>query len=852
MDSRLQFIVTESYGIQVRRRAFLLICLIACLLPEASIAEDAVAFRDRSVTAVLKDYESRGHRFLYSTGLVRPYLKFADEPPAGAPIDRLNQALRDVGLELTPGDNGVWRIVVFRQASPPRVIKGRVTDAATGEPLSGVRVEIADQVLLTNTAGEFALEVQQPSVVSVSHSGYSPKRIAAERRVSELLEIDLAPQRGMEEIVVVSSRYAVETSKTRSHNVDLKHLQAIPRLGEDPLRITSLLPGMSTIGVSAKPHIRGGSQDELLVLFNNVELLEPFHLRDFRSVFSTFNPSLIESIDVYTGGFPARYGDRMSGVMDISPGRQTDKRFGELSISLLNTSLMLQGTLGDPQEARGDWIVSARRGNLDIVTKEINSTVGEPSYSDWVGQVRWQLDNGMELDFGLIAYNDDIELSDFDTDGEIAESRYRNTYAWGQLYHRWSQALASHTLLSVGAIQHDRSGFLLDTELDNGEATVSDEREFDLFTVSHTFTHQAHDRWFTEFGFRLNYQRASYDYAAQIRRGLLAELLGTQLDETRAFRLSPDGMSGGVFGSVRVQPTDKVSVELGMRWDFQDYAQRSARQFSPRVSLKYDPFESTELRLSAGRFFQPQGINELQLEDGLNRFQREQRADHLIAGWYQTFADSGFSLRVELFSKSFHNPKRRFENVLNPIVLLPELASDRFEVTPAKARAQGIEVTLRYEPNDDFSAWLTLTESDVEDRVAGRWEPRVWDQGNSMTAGGVWIRGGWQFSTSISWHDGWRTTRLPSEVEAGAVLSLARNKHRLRDYFSLDLQISRTWETRTQSFTAFLELTNALNRHNVGGIEYDIEETEEGGFELDPSDETLMPLVPSIGVRWSF
>jgi len=830
----------------------LLAALLCFGIPQTGIGAGLqdTRFAGRHVADVLADYQSAGIELLYSTGLVRPSLTFNSEPPPGDALGRLETALADLNLALRANTSGGLR-VVRAQPRIPQPVGGRVLDADTRQPLAGVRVEIGDQVLITDTQGRFQIPQPNAKPVVVTRTGYQPRRLSRNPSAEDLLEIVMVPAQPMDEIVVVSSRYAVRHDDTVSHIVDLELMDSIPRLGEDPLRITSHLPGMATIGVSAKPHIRGGLQDELLVLFNNLELLEPFHLRDFQSVFSTFNPSLIQTIDVYTGGFPARYGDRMSGVMDIRPMGQPTSGRGELSISFLNTSAMLHGGYA---QGRGEWLISGRRGNLDIVTREINASVGEPSYSDWFAQTRFEINPATELDVGLLAYNDDIELTDFDEDGEIAESRYRNLYGWAQLHRTWSPRLDGTSLIYFGSIDHDRQGYLFDEDLDNGEAFVDDRREFSLITLAQSFRYQHSRRVYAEFGLRYAHQDGRYDYVANIERGELASFLATDLTVERETRLRPGGSTAGAFGSVRLEVREGITLEAGLRWDYQDFQQDGAQnQFSPRMSVKFDVAAQSELRVSLGRFFQPEAIHELQIGDGIERYQDVQYADHLIVGWHQQFGESGFSLRTELFAKDFHDPKRRFENLFNPLVLLPELASDRVEIAPERARARGAEMTLKYQPGDQLMAWITFTQSAVEDRIDGDWQPRAWDQGPTVSAGFSWETDRWTLGTTLLWHDGWRTTTLPAYIAEDEVPSVQRNHDRLRDYLSLDLQISRTWKWPRQSLTAFLELTNVLSRRNVGGIEYDVEENEEiGGFDTSSSEELLLPLVPSIGVRWQF
>jgi outer membrane receptor protein involved in Fe transport len=222
-------------------------------------------------------------------------------------------------------------------------------------------------------------------------------------------------------------------------------------------------------------------------------------------------------------------------------------------------------------------------------------------------------------------------------------------------------------------------------------------------------------------------------------------------------------------------------------------------------------------------------------------------------GLTHQFGDTGFSSRIETFYKNFHDPKKRFENILNSIVLLPELMSDRVVVVPEEARARGIETTLRYRPHDNLNLWLSYTRASADDKIDGRWRQRGWDQRHTVSSGIVWDYRQWLFSGSLFWHSGWQTIALPTYVGEDEQPQLYRNKDRLPQFLSMDFRVSRTWEWPRQTFMVFLEVTNATNRENVGAYEYELKEDEEnGGFFVIAEEETLLPLVPSLGFQWSF
>ena len=144
----------------------------------------------------------------------------------------------------------------------------------------------------------------------------------------------------------------------------------------------------------------------------------------------------------------------------------------------------------------------------------------------------------------------------------------------------------------------------------------------------------------------------------------------------------------------RWKPTAKTIVEWGLRWDDQTYTDASAdAQLSPRFSALRSVSDNTELRFSWGRYHQSQQINELQIEDGVTRFWPAQRADHLIAGIRHLFRGA-YSLRLELFQKEMQQVTPRFENLYDPLGLIPEVMPDRVRLDPSRARSRGLEISI--------------------------------------------------------------------------------------------------------------------------------------------------------------
>ena len=755
-----------------------------CSLPV--LGSDSIRYEGRNVQTVLRALNRDGHAIVYSSDVVRPHLVFSEEPdPASDPLLRLRRALEPLSLTLQAFPQaGAWLVVrSAERAANVPVVKEAVT------------------------------------------SGPS-----------------------MEEIVVVSSRHVLKKHGAGAQlSLSADELTALPELGDDAVRAVNYLPGTASLGVSARPHIRGGARDETLVLYNGVELIEPFHLKDFESLFSTFNPSLIERIDVYTGGFPARYGTRMSGVMDIQPVLEFPRFGGEVGVSLLTTTGALYGSSDSRR-----WALSARRGNLDLLTQWVNPDVGQPSYSDLSGQLAVEMGGKQLLDLGFLSFSDAVVVEDLDgATGERATSNNRTSYIWAKWLAPLSNGLDSTTTLSLGRIRYDRGGFTNDTSSDEAIGTVEDDRKFLIATLMQSFEGEMAARWDYEFGGSIAYQRAEYAYRAQATLGAQAAVLGQPLQIRRFINRKPSGVSWSAYGSLRGEVFSALNLEVGVRLDQQSFGRDRNVYFSPRLNVSYELSDAAQIRLATGRYYQPEAIHELQVSDGRRRFQSAQHADHVVLGFSYRFRHPAWRLRLEAFFKRIREPKVRYENLFNPLVLLPEIKPDRMRVAPSEAYARGVEMTLAYHPNPDLHFWASYTRSQAVDRLEGHAYKRAWSQSHSLQSGFAYNREPYQLSLAASWHSGWRTTALPDRLEDLQPLALRRNADELPNYFSLNVRASRTWRWPRQRLVAFFEVTNLSNRRNVGGYEYEFDEATDG-YVLQTDRRTLLPLVPAIGVEWKF
>jgi outer membrane receptor protein involved in Fe transport len=257
------------------------------------------------------------------------------------------------------------------------------------------------------------------------------------------------------------------------------------------------------------------------------------------------------------------------------------------------------------------------------------------------------------------------------------------------------------------------------------------------------------------------------------------------------------------------------------------------------------------LRASAGRFYQQQGINELQVNDGISDFLPPQQADHFVLGLDRRLA-SGTQLRIEAYWKDLTDLRPRFENLLNSRVLLPELKPDRIRVAPDSARARGIELSLDGQ-TDAFRWWGNLAWARVEDRFGTGDVLRSWDQTYTLNAGFLWQSNRWSVSSGLVYRSGWPTTSVA--LDSGAAYPTAtaglRNGERMQAHRSLDVRVSRSVLLDDSRLDVFVEVANLAGRFNPCCIEYEVGDEEDAG-ELVLDERAYMKTVPSVGFTWTF
>ena len=760
---------------------------LAASLPVAPAISATLA--GMPLSSAVADLERRGLAVLYSSDLVRPWMKVAAEPTASDPAGVLEEILRPHGLTARSGPGGL--LLVVRQ---PRVAQARPTRLSAGY---------------------------------------------AETAAS------------LEEVVVTTSRYRLDSLPVMPILLESADLGLLPDLGDDPLRATARLPGAAAGDLSAKSNLRGGEVDETLVRFDGLRLFNPFHFKDFQSIFSTIDPAIVRGIEVYTGAFPASYGDRMSGVISIDSLSAANAPQGELALSLYNTSARFARSF---DEGRGEWLLSARRSNLDTVLDLANEDRGEPGYTDMYGRLGYQITAALALTGSALRFDDDLELNDTDFE-ETAVATYRDAYYWLRLDYETGPDLRGSVLLARSELDSDRSGSVDQPGIASGELT--DQRRFSIESVQTDWSLARSNSLAFVFGAEWRHMDGHYDYRDHADYDVLFATPGAPQDASRdrIISVAPSGDQFGAYASVRAQPEESVVLDLGLRWDHQTLSDDGADALSPRASVLWLLGDRTSVRAAWGRYFQAQTINELQVPDGVDEFLPPQRADHWVAGIeYQHPAE--IDLRLEVYRKEYTRLRPRYENLLNAAVLLPELKPDRVRIAPESAEAHGVELSVSRETEAPLRWWLMYSWASARDEFAEMESDRSWDQAHAFGAGLAWRTTQWELSLAGRYHSGWPTTALTLAATdpMPIVATGPRNADRLGDYRSFDARIARTFTFDDASeLTFFFEVTNLFNENNECCVEFEITDDDEDGesiLEVEPVH--TLPALPSLGLVWRF
>ncbi len=780
-------------------------------------------------------------------------------------------------------------------AAPEGGLSGRVLSRSTKGALYGVSVHVQGMAkgASTNEMGEFTISRLSPGSYTLVFSYLGYEELTVDQLEVGLTVLDLGDVYLVDEVlslnqVVVSpGSYSVMGTEQLSRQTLSKEEIENMSYAEDVTRAVTRLPGVTSNDYSSKFSVRGGEADEVLFLLDGMELYEPFHQRDFAGgLFSLVDVETIDGIDLMTGGYPARYGNRQSAVFDMRTKRQRiSERNTTLGFSIMALSGYTDGTFSD---GRGRYQLSARQGILNVLFKLADQTERTPEFYDAAGKVEWDLNDRHELSFHFLTAGDKTAIRDeapreFPEDDPAPgqdfdrhDTLYDNNYAWLTLRSIFSKRLTARSIAYFGRIHHNRRGAM--DKYDRGDKLVfslRDRRNYQFFGLKQDWDWDISDRVYLQYGFNVKSQEADYDYyysTDEWRMNENAEFFRYQ----RQYGYD-DVKSGGqtaAYTSLRWKATDRLYFDSGLRHDFVSHTDDNL--ISPRLGVAYSLGRNTVLRGGWGYFYQSQGINELDVNHNVRQFDEAELSTHYVVGLEHTF-NRGLNVRVDGYYKDISRMSPGYFNLRDPWELFPESRNDNVRLEFDGARAWGLEVFMKYDMGDKYSWWLSYAYTKAEENVTAiafdgvldrrlGWLPRETDQRHTIYADmnyRPWTD--WLINVSWQFHTGWpytqytfNFTELPNGDLHWQPAHYEFRGEQFDPYHRMDVRVNRYWTTGWGRLSAYLHIINLYNRENIRKWDLDTGTDDgavpdgQGGYVYFEDPALWFGVTPILGVSLEF
>lgn len=654
----------------------------------------------------------------------------------------------------------------------PFSIQGKVIDKDTKDPLPAyISVKGTDIGSSADYDGTFKLslesaDIQDPLVLEVFQLGYKKKEVEARIGDDVLIEMELEPLPPHEVLVTADSLVAEETIQT---TVALKKMDVytLPGTAADPVYSSQVLPGVNSAPDSSSLLIRGGSPDEVAYYFDGIEINNPFLTSSLHEAyFSIFDNQVIEGFRVSTSGFHTKYGDALSGVMDISAKDHMSVGEGGFGLSIMG----LNSYVGLPIKKVGSVVASYNRGHSGLMTK-INKRE-ESEFETEHAFVKLNLNLNKTTSLRILGLRDNYNFA-YHTG---FSTRSRNIIAGFTLTSTLAKNLVTHFTLSRVGHQavYDIPGTFKKEYNDNvlqGRWDTS----LDL------------NRHYLEFGADIQRRNLDFFFVAEDGLSEESEAVGTRF---------------GLYFSDKFRATDKVYITLGGRINGLSLKETDLN-IVPRFSLAYFITPKDILRFSGGLHNQYGDYFTLQQNE-----LRTKKAGHLSLT-YDRIRDN-LDLRVTLYNKEYRNLFLYQQDQINDKGL-------------GYARGAELYIKRKHPKYDVFFVYNFLSSKRKENEISFL-TTSPYEITHSFTgifqykfnAGTLGIR--YSYATGLPY------TPLAGRVWDGKnnVIPIWGDPYSARypSYQRLDINGSKNFTIQKQMFVFYFGITNVLNRKNILRYEY--------------------------------
>jgi hypothetical protein len=747
------------------------------------------------------------------------------------------------------------------------VVTGRVTTGGAGadsvvRPVRGATVSIAGTALVATAGADGRWTIGRvpagQRTVRVRLLGYR----TAERTVTvvggDTVRVAVALDRQAQVLAPVRTEGRPTDAEAFGAlpNVGTVTLEAaqiagVPSVGEpDVARVVRLLPGVAARNdFNTGFNVRGGEADQNLILLDGHPIYNPFHLG---GLFSTFMDATVGGIELMTGAFPARYGGRLSSVLDV---RSADVAragvHGSADLSVLAATGRLAGATRD---GRATWSLAGRRTYADAVVGAFTEEVLPYHFHDVQARATYAFPGDWRLAVTGYLGDDvlDVDIARLENDS-VPTAAGNGTYAFD-----WGNRVVGVTLakdfgalplgLGEGGTFEQRvswSSFAM--ALDLGEGAYSQRSSTRDLRASGSFTARGarHDK--------------TVGWEAATHRLRFAS--GSAETATSDFDLVQRPTTGAAWIGDLWRVSDRWIVEGGLRGEAM--SSRNWVALSPRLSVKLLARPDLAFTAAAGRFTQQ--FHSISGDGPLRYFDVWLASDpyipvatawHFVTGAERRLGDEG-TVRVEGWIK-------RYDRVLEPNASEdPGRRGDEFFA--AKGDAYGADLIARWQPTTGLGGWISYTYGVASrSRGAVRWAPSF-DRRHDLNAVAMWRVSRYRLGARFGFASGTPYTPIVGEIARRVwdpsrdswgtgdprvfvePLGGARNGARFPATHRLDLDASREFTVRGTTLAPYVSVVNAYNAPNVFVYLYD--------YSTDaPTRQALsqFPVVPSVGVRVAF
>ncbi|MEQ9424927.1 MAG: carboxypeptidase-like regulatory domain-containing protein [Cyclobacteriaceae bacterium] len=832
------------------------------VMAQTSSQQINLSYQNTSLSEIIAEMEDRyGLRFSYMKSIIEGIEVSVDinnKPLKSALKALLSET--DISFEIVDEHNIILFKIERKKKKPDDggsfTLQGRVITSNPGEPieLASVALINLNQGTLTDSQGHFELTrlAKGKYILSISFVGYQP----FEQIIDINDNIDVGAIKLSESIFrlkpveITPGVYEISTIEPTPLGLSRQEILHSPNFAKDVYRAIQVVPGVVGTQYSAKPRIRGGHPDETAVFLDNFEIYEPFHIEELDGPFSIFNTDYLQEVKIVTGGYSARYTDKMSGIINLTTPGYVTKTNTKLSIDALSAALY--STIKLKEET--SLLVSARRGYIDqILDPELGL---DPIYYDIWGKLNHRINKRHHVSANFLFSKDNFEFfNDFAlARPESFDSKRKNYYLWSNW--KWVSNPKFHSTTTLGYQNLSKEAdFVFESSISNNN---TDNRNTKILILNQNNSWELSDKHQLEFGLELKaFSSKNRFEELRVHQGISTpDSLVLELIDVNA---KTNGHTVSTYLQDIWNISSKLRFQTGVRISNQSFADKITT--APRLALEYKFSDSFSSKLAYGIYYQPDNFQRLRAFQGqTDLLNSHNRSSHYIASFERRNQKS--TVQVNLFFKDYDLSIDDFR-----LDFFNRLDSFRFLDRPfnlESATSKGFDISMRqqYGTRNLLTIAYTYANNKIQNSE-GISVPRDFNRKHTITINNIIaLQKNYTISALWSFHSGEpytpTTVNFVGEnfIGSGAIIYFtngAKNSRQLPDYHTLDVRFEKKWFFKgNDQLTIYLNLVNIYNRKNTRNFYWGTTDNSIGERTIFQDKVDYFGIIASPGISFTF